>query len=347
MVSLIRRFSFLSVCLVFFVILAGSVVRTTGSGMGCPDWPKCFGYLIPPTSTEQVSWAPNKPFDEGRMIIHQEKLWAANADFTTGQAFSPENWTQYDKHDYAIFNPLHTWIEFLNRISGGMSGIPIAITFALSFLYWIRTRKAGFFLLMGVSIVVLGLIAWLGKLVVDGNLIPAQITLHMVGSILLVGLLLLVHRKASKRKYAKASPLLHGLLITALALTLIQIFMGTQVRESVDHLNESGLARDLWIGQLPVLFKVHRSFSIVVVLLNGYLAWQTIRRGLGWTLQLTVLAVLMLEVATGIILAYAGMPNFAQPSHLVFAIVLFSLQVYQIYLLFTPSWVKRRASMIA
>ena len=51
--------------LVYLVIIAGALVRMTGSGMGCPDWPKCFGYYIPPTDIKELTWTPNREFEEG------------------------------------------------------------------------------------------------------------------------------------------------------------------------------------------------------------------------------------------------------------------------------------------
>ena len=121
----IRFWATTSLVFIFLVILAGSVVRATGSGMGCPDWPQCFGYNIPPTDVETLTWLEGRSFEEGQMILLNDQFWVATSDFTTGVDFAPENWALFDRHDYNIFNPVHTWIEFINRLIGALSGLPV------------------------------------------------------------------------------------------------------------------------------------------------------------------------------------------------------------------------------
>ncbi len=132
MTRLLYRLSLTSLVCIYLVVLAGSVVRMTGSGMGCPDWPKCFGYYIPPTDIETLTWNPGREFDKGNVIIKDEALYVAQADFVAGDQFNSSNWAPYTKHDYALFNPTHTWIEFINRLVGAFTGLPVLLLFLFS-----------------------------------------------------------------------------------------------------------------------------------------------------------------------------------------------------------------------
>src|SRR5690606_36772692 len=106
------RWAKISLILIYLVIIAGVTVRMTGSGMGCPDWPKRFGYYIPPTDVPELLWEPNHEYKEGQVIIKDEALWIAKETFVSNQTYNAGNWEQYTKHDYAIFNPYHTWVEY-------------------------------------------------------------------------------------------------------------------------------------------------------------------------------------------------------------------------------------------
>ena len=122
--------------LVYLVIIAGAVVRMTGSGMGCPDWPKCFGYYIPPTERVQLEWKANHFYEDGMVIIVDETLQVAKQDFTTSDSFESANWEPYTKHDYAVFNAFHTWVEYINRLFGALAGLATLVLLIGSFWYW-------------------------------------------------------------------------------------------------------------------------------------------------------------------------------------------------------------------
>ena len=126
----------ISLILVYLVIAAGSIVRMTGSGMGCPDWPKCFGYWIPPTERTQLDWKPGHQYTKGQVIILNDELRVANGNFESSKTFSDRNWGFYTRHDYAIFDPYETWIEYLNRLLGVVAGLAVLIMTILSFWKW-------------------------------------------------------------------------------------------------------------------------------------------------------------------------------------------------------------------
>ncbi len=322
MIVLTARISLISAML---VVLAGSVVRMTGSGMGCPDWPKCFGYYIPPTEVDEVLWQPETFFEEGRMIVHEESLWMAKTDFTSSQQLNITNWEKYTLHDYAIFNPFHTWTEYINRLIGAFTGLPVLLTVALSFFF---VRKNIFIPLLALfSLFILGFEAWLGKVVVDGNLIPNQITIHMFGALILVACLLLLIRllkgEGGNSEFVKDNVwLIAGLVLV----TLFQVLIGTNVREEVDLLNKSGVGRLDWIDSLPGVFDVHRSFSIAVLFANAILLLKLYKTSMKSTTYVWG-GILVFEIFLGLGLTYLGFPSWMQPLHLVSAFVLFAVQL--------------------
>jgi len=314
--------------IIYLVIIAGAVVRMTGSGMGCPDWPKCFGYYIPPTEAEALEWKPDQNYRKGQVIIREEKLEVAQRDFTSTKIYNPSNWEAYTKHDYALFNPWHTWIEYINRLLGALAGLFTLALFISTLFEPKRNRK---------HIVIAGLIlfgilfqAWLGATVVYSVLNPLKITLHMLMALVLVALLFYLKAQIDQEQPETSELTRHRLmLITALSLTLIQVLFGTQVRQSVDHFIDDGNPIATWIQNAPVLFYIHRSFSILVILVNGILFYRLRKTSaLYFTYYQVVLGLILIEIGTGIAMSYFEFPFSSQPLHLVIASLLFGVQAY-------------------
>jgi len=299
-----RRFALVTLVAVYILILIGASVRASGAGMGCPDWPTCFGQWIPPTSEAQL----------------------------------PANYQEtYADLGYAEtrFNVVKTWTEYLNRLVGVTIGILIFITAVLS---WPLRRIATSIPAASIAaFLMVGFQGWLGARVVASNLQPGMITLHMLMALAIVAALLFALAQARKGLMA-AEPVL-GVdasfgkwLIIVLALTLLQVAMGTQVREMTDFIREAqgDELRTQWIEFMPWFFYVHRSFSALVLFANLWLL-RLLINSLGWNHTLTRLTLLMvavvaLAVLSGATLGHFGMPALIQPTHLVAATLIFGLQ---------------------
>lgn len=318
-----------SLILVYLVIIAGALVRMTGSGMGCPDWPKCFGYYIPPTDASVLEWQPEKIFEKGQVIIFDEALKVATRDFTTTENYAASNWKDYTKHDYATFNVWHTWIEYINRLVGALSGVAILIMAILSFRE--RKRNKWIPILSVLSVFMIVFQAWLGATVVYSVLSPVKITIHMIMALVIVGVLIyLLFISRAQQPQVQISALYKRAMLLALLLTLVQVALGTQVRQFVDEtVDVVGYeAKGLWLNNPTLDFYIHRSFSIIVFLLNVWLWRSNRKRGYGLNKQNWVFGLIGLEVFTGIAMYYFDFPFLSQPLHLIVASLLFGFQFY-------------------
>lgn len=276
--------------MVFLVILAGGVVRMTQSGMGCPDWPTCFGRWIPPTSAEQL------PPDFEKYLKTQD------IDHT--------------------FNVYHTWIEYINRLLGALLGVFIFIHFIWSFKKFRKSNQPivllSLFLLFAV-----GFQGWLGKKVVDHNLAVVKVTIHMLVALLIAAVPLIIIYKLQAAKKIEAK-FLKYLSYSLIVILLVQIVLGTQVREQIDEISKSlkYQQRELWISRLDDMFIIHRSFSWVVVI--GAIALWFKSRSIN-SLQpgvLFILAVVLATIIAGLVMAFYSVPAIAQPLHLLLASIL-------------------------
>ena len=318
----------ISLVLVYLVIIAGAVVRMTGSGMGCPDWPKCFGYIIPPTDEAELNWTPEKTYQKGQVIILNETLRVAKTNFTSGEKFNSQNWNGYDKHNYAIFNPWHTWIEYINRLFGALTGLAFLVMLGIAIF---KERKFKRISLSVLAVVLIGFQAWIGATVVYSVLSPLRITIHMVLALLIVALLIYMLIEASDRsKSFKFDKTFKAGMIIALIITLIQIVLGTQVRQHIDETVDAvGYeAKNLWLQNPEITFYIHRSFSIIVFLFNAWLFYRNKKLILGHKNLIWVVLLIAIEILTGILMNYFAFPFLTQPLHLVIASLLFGIQFY-------------------
>jgi len=130
------------------------------------------------------------------------------------------------------------------------------------------------------------------------------------------------------------------LLIGILIISTSQILLGTQVREAIDRVIANpffGYNRETWIEQMGLTFYVHRSYSILILGLHLFLIWKlqknTKQEGLISVFTKALLFIVIIEILTGGIMAYFGVPAYIQPVHLTLAIISVGIQFVILLLL--------------
>ncbi|MFN8438981.1 MAG: COX15/CtaA family protein [Cytophagales bacterium] len=338
-IKVFRVFGTLTLIFLFLLILAGGIVRATGSGMGCPDWPKCFGQYIPPTNINQVSFLPNKLYSKGVFIIYNNRLYYSKSEFTSSSSFNLNDWKVFEEHNYTIFNPVQTWIEALNRYLGVFVGFWVLGMFIYSFILYKKFKYSDnspiFKRILIYSFIALLLViiqGGIGKYLVSSNLKANFLIAHMLFTytVIYAVVYVLFYTDFNKsiitfdHKYSK-------FLIIAIILTIIQTVLGTQVTKNVEFLFRSLYRRDDVIDFVNIFFYIHRSFSIILFLTNLYLFIYAFKNKLDVfyiKFSLIIVIVLFLEICFGVCLNYFNYPMFAQPLHLLFAMILITIQSY-------------------
>ncbi len=332
--SRFRRLGLLTIFAVYFVILVGGIVRASGAGMGCPDWPTCFGQWIPPV-------------EESQLPANYHEIYAARG------------------YENTVFNPVKTWTEYTNRLVGVTIGVLVLLT-AWSSRIYLKTDKSIFYLAVSVLLLIC-FQAWLGSAVVASNLKPLMITLHMLLALFIVALLIYAIARSQKNLLqaidtSQITSRFSLVLKIAMLMTLLQVAMGTQVREAIDLIaNQHGyIERQYWRDSFPMIFYIHRSFSAVILFTNFWLAWQIFQSAAvsdklsnrldgsaaSWVISemtacvrlaksnvllkmaLLLMSLIVTAILAGISLDRLGFPAIAQPVHLLMANLIFGAQFF-------------------
>ena len=300
---------------VLVLMFAGAIVRVTGAGMGCPDWPTCWGCLIPPTQVEQVDFS-KLPIE--RFQKKAERMGRDPASISV-ESLRKE------------FNPRHVWTEFLNRLTSLPVGFFALATFIAGF--WQREKRPLVFWMAFTSLVVVLVNAWMGARVVYSGLTPAVLTTHLALAMSLLGSLAYCAWRGTDRPWRiqmDAAPLakMRWLVTVLLLVVVAEGIMGTQIREMTDELAKShrSVARSSWTHELESswVYLVHRSFSWAVLAVTIW-AWVVTRRqrlGGPGRVERVVLGIVIAEMVLGVVMAQVHIYSWVQVLHVGLAAIL-------------------------
>lgn len=307
-------------------------MRSTGSGMGCPDWPKCFDMLVPPTCACQLP-----PDAENRLNAKREEKLEKFALLLEklgmgDKAIEIRKDTRLREHE--PFSPLKAWIEYINRLYGALTGIFTLLMFVSAFQF--RRSKPLVFWLSVAGTFLIFFNAWLGSKVVVTNLLPGLVSMHFMISFAAVVLIMAALRfqKAVNPRLlpGETLPMWAGLAL----LSLLQIGLGALVRERVDLLENTDQLTQAngWLNMAAMgnLFLVHRGLSMIVLGIHSWIWWKAFRNKESNRVYMNLMHVIMVlflvQISTGALNTMYPFPVVARTLHILAGSICFGIQVH-------------------
>lgn len=326
-----KQVNLFAIVSLFLVILAGGIVRSSGSGMGCPDWPKCFGRYIPPTDVSQLPKDYKQKYVDSR--VKKNTRFAKMLDVFGYNALAARI-----RKDRSIlvpedFNAANTWTEYINRLIGVIAGLFLLLTVVFSFSY--KSDAVIIPILSIVNLILVGFQAWLGSIVVSTNLTSWLVTVHMLIALAILAVSIYTYNLARTlgKPVLKVKPFIIVITVAAFLISIFQIIVGTNVREEVDAASNrlQGYRQD-WITAAGNALESHRTIAIAMLVINvslyvlirKFYSRESFQRQI---MSFTFLMI-MLQIVTGIILSYFMLPPFAQAAHILLASLVFGAQFY-------------------
>ena len=282
-----RRFAFMTTIATYILIFIGGLVRVSGAGLGCPDWPKCFGRWIPPVSVNQLP---------------------------------PEL-------DPSTFNFTLAWIEYFNRLVGMTIGILILITAIMAIKYYRHVKSILYPSIAAALLVAYQgwqgsqiVSSRLEPLIVSIHLILALI----IVSLLIYATQRAYHIELGDSPKSGQFPGKVGIEVAVLwGAAIVQVVLGTQVRSAVETAQKSHpLSSDSTIlGMIGVVSYGHIILGILVIGFAFHIARILLKRSdeISPLMKQSVYGMIFLMIAQlilGFLLIVVGMPELTRVFHL-------------------------------
>jgi cytochrome c oxidase assembly protein subunit 15 len=293
-----RQLAFVTTLATYFVIFMGGLVRVSGAGLGCPDWPKCFGRWFPPTNINQLP--PN--IDPSR------------------------------------FNLTLAWIEYINRLGGMILGLLILAIALWAIMRFRKIPRIIIpSIIVALLVAFQGwqggqvVTSELRQLYVSIHMGLAFIIVSLMIYITQQAYYIDFPDDEKGATYPKG---ISVYIVILWVLTMVQVVMGTEIRSLLEIVPKRFplLPSSEWLGKTGAIVYIHTILGISIAI--G--AWQTaskifreskapsslVRTG-AWGLMILA----FLQVLAGAVLTIVGLPEVMRIFHLWIAALLIGIML--------------------